>query len=174
MELKILDFIQTLRNPILDKMMLLFTSLGNGGIIWLLLVVILVCIPKTRKTGVMVMLALALDVLLCSGLLKHLFARIRPCDVNTSIQLLIPRPTDYSFPSGHTSVSFSVVAALYLAKEKKLFIPSLLIAILISFSRMYLYVHYPTDILGGIVLGILCGYLSYIAVDKFIVKKIAL
>lgn len=174
MELKILDFIQTLRNPILDKMMLLFTSLGNGGIIWLLLVVILICIPKTRKTGVMVMLALVLDVLLCSGLLKHLFARIRPCDVNTSIQLLIPRPTDYSFPSGHTSVSFSVVAALYLAKEKKLFIPSLLIAIMISFSRMYLYVHYPTDILGGIVLGILCGYLGYIAVDKFIVKKIAL
>lgn len=174
MELKILDFIQTLRNPILDQIMLLFTSLGNGGLIWLILVIILVCIPKTRKIGVMVMLALVLDVLLCSGLLKHLFARIRPCDVNTSIQLLIPRPTDYSFPSGHTSVSFSVAAALYFAKEKKLWIPSLILAILISFSRMYLYVHYPTDILGGIVLGVLCGYLGYIAVDKFIAKKIAL
>lgn len=174
MELKILDFIQTLRNPILDKIMLCFTALGNGGIIWLLLVLVLICIPKTRKIGVMVMLALVLDVLLCSGLLKHLFGRIRPCDVNTSIKLLIPRPTDYSFPSGHTSVSFSVVSAFYFVKEKKLFIPSLLMAIMISFSRMYLYVHYPTDILGGIILGILCGYLGYQAVDKFIVKKIAL
>lgn len=173
MELKILDFIQTLRNPILDKMMLFFTSLGNGGMIWLLLVVILICIPKTRKIGVMVMLALVLNVLLCSSL-KHLFGRIRPCDVNTSIQLLIPRPTDYSFPSGHTSISFSAFTALYFAKEKKLWPLSLIIAILIAFSRMYLYVHYPTDILGGIVLGILCGYLGYTLVDKFIAKKIAL
>lgn len=62
----------------------------------------------------------AMDILLCNGILKNLFCRIRPCDVNTSIQLLIARPNDFSFPSGHTAASFAAVAALYLAGEKKM------------------------------------------------------
>ena len=119
MELKILDFIQTLRNPILDKMMLFFTSLGNGGMIWLLLVVILICIPKTRKIGVMVMLALVLNVLLCSSL-KHLFGRIRPCDVNTSIQLdqqiILSRPVIHLF---HLALLL-----LYILRKKRSYGPS--------------------------------------------------
>lgn len=74
------------------------------------------------------------------------------------IQLLIPRPSDYSFPSGHTAASFTAVAALYFAGEKKMWKIALILASLIAFSRLYLYVHYPTDILGGIIVGIVCGY----------------
>lgn len=120
------------------------------------------------------MIAMVLDVLLCNGLLKNIFCRTRPCDINTSVQLLVSRPKDYSFPSGHTSISFTVAFALYFAKEKKLFYPIVIFASLVAFSRLYLYVHYPTDVLGGIVVGAICGYMGYVLVDKFISKKLVL
>ena len=93
------------------------------------------------------------DIILCNGLLKHLFARIRPCEINTAAQLLIPEPADFSFPSEHTAASFAAVTALFLAGEKRLWKIALPVAMLIAFSRLYLYVHYPTDILGGMVTG---------------------
>ncbi|MEE1242887.1 phosphatase PAP2 family protein [Frisingicoccus sp.] len=170
MEIKILDLIQSIRTPVGDMLMCFITKLGNAGIIWILLAVILLMIPKTRKSGIILAVALCVDLVLCNGILKNLFVRIRPCDVNTSIQLLIPRPHDYSFPSGHTAASFAAVAALYLAGEKKIWPPVLVMACLIAFSRMYLYVHYPTDILGGILVGFLSGYIGW-KIVKLIIKK---
>lgn len=150
-----------IRTPILDTVMCVITKMGNAGMIWILLGVILLIIPKTRQTGVILMLALCVDVVLCNGILKNLVGRIRPCDVNTSIQLLVPRPQDYSFPSGHTAASFAAVMALYLAGENKMWKPALMLAVLIAFSRLYLYVHYPTDILGGIITGCIAAYIGY-------------
>lgn len=104
-------------------------------------------------------------------ILKNLFARIRPCDVNTQIQLLIARPDDFSFPSGHTAASFAAVAALYFSGERKLWKPALVIACFIALSRLYLYVHYPTDILGGILVGIAAGYAGYIIIRQCILFR---
>ena len=160
-ELQILNAIQTIHHPILDLIMCGITKLGNAGIIWILLTAILLILPKTRKTGMILALALVADVILCNGILKNLVARTRPFDVNTAVQLLITRPHDYSFPSGHTAASFAAVSALYLAGEKKLWKGACVLAVLIAFSRLYLYVHYPTDILGGIVVGILAGAIGY-------------
>ena len=160
MELKILDWIQTIHTPIGDAFMCFITSLGNVGAIWIVLAVVLIAIPKTRKSGIIVA-ALIIDAALCSGILKNVFCRIRPFDVNTAVQVLITKPRDFSFPSGHTSASFAAATALYLAKERKLFATTLVLACLIAFSRMYLYVHYPTDILGGLLLGITSAYLAY-------------
>ena len=167
MEIEILNAIQDLRTPITDRIMCAVTSLGNVGMIWILLAVVLLVLPKTRKSGAIVMAALVLDVILCNGILKPLFARVRPCDVNTTIQLLVPRPSDYSFPSGHTAASFAAVTALFFAGEKKLWKPALVLAVLIAFSRLYLYVHYPTDILGGIAVGVICGYAGMVCVRYF-------
>ena len=100
-EFSILDFIQGIRTPALDTIMCFITKLGNAGILWILLAAVLITIPKTRKSGVIVMVALVFDVILCNGILKNLVGRIRPCDINTAVQLLVPRPTDFSFPSGH-------------------------------------------------------------------------
>lgn len=131
----------------------------------------LILIPRTRKIGFAVMAAVILDSVLCNVILKNIFVRPRPCDVNTAINLLIPRPLGYSFPSGHTSAAFAAVAALYFSGERKIWKAALALAILIAFSRMYLYVHYPTDVLGGILVGIFCGYVGKKFVDWIFGQK---
>lgn len=164
-EFAILDWIQeNLRNPILDLLMPAITTLGNSGLIWIILAGILILMPKYRKVGVAVMAGLVLEVICCNLVLKPLVARIRPCDVNTAVQLLIARPDDFSFPSGHTGTSFAAVAALY-ASRSRLWIPSLILAVLIAFSRLYLYVHYPSDVLAGVVIGIMAGWIGSKLVD---------
>lgn len=152
--------------------MVFFSWLGNSGMIWIILTIILLIIPKTRKRGIVMMLALLLDLLLCDGILKHLVSRTRPCDINTAIELLIARPTDYSFPSGHTAAAFASVTALKLSGEKVLWKVSLVLAAIIAFSRLYLYVHFPTDVLGGLVVGLICGCLAYVISKKFVFRKI--
>ncbi len=171
MEIEILNLIQHLRTPFLDETMRFVTSLGNFSIAWVMLALVLILIPKTRKIGLVVMVAVILDSVLCNVILKNIFVRPRPCDVNTAINLLIPRPSGYSFPSGHTSASFAAVAALYFSGERKIWKAALALAILIAFSRMYLYVHYPTDVLGGIVCGILCGCTSWWCIRRFSPEK---
>ena len=160
-ELRILDWVQTLHTPFLDKIMVFITKLGDVGIIWIMLSLVLLLMPKTRKSGVVMVAALIVDALLCNIVLKNLVARIRPYDVNTEIQLLIAKLHDYSFPSGHTAASLASVTALYLAGEKRLWKPALVLACLLAISRLYLYVHYPTDVLGGILFGVVSGYLGY-------------
>lgn len=164
-EIGILDWIQSIRSPVVDMVMTFITRLGNAGAVWIVLAVILLIIPKTRRSGAVLAAALCVDALLCNGILKTLFGRIRPYDVNTSVRLLIARPVDFSFPSGHTAISFAAVTALMMAGERKLWKPALVIAVLIAFSRLYLYVHYPTDILGGVIVGGAAGYIGYLIVE---------
>ena len=166
MELRFLDFLQTIHTPLLDKILAFITSLGNAGIIWIVLAVVLLILPKTRKTGIIVAAALLMDLILCNLILKNLVARVRPYDVNTAIAILIKKPLDFYFPSGHTAASFAAMTALFLAKMKKAWIAALVLAVLIAFSRLYFYVHYPTDVLGGAVVGILSGIIGYAIVEK--------
>lgn len=165
-EFKILDIIQGFRTPIGDTVMCFITKLGDAGIIWIGLAFVLLLLPKTRKAGAAVLVALCIDILVCNGMLKPLIARIRPCDINTQISLLILRPDDFSFPSGHTAASFASTAALYFSGERKLVKPTFVLAWLIAFSRLYLYVHYPTDIIGGILIGAVAGYMGDRAVKQ--------
>ena len=133
MEIKVLDFIQTIRTPAGDVFMSHITRLGDAGIIWIILAVILLIIPKTRRSGIIVTAALLVDVVLCNCILKNVFARVRPYDVNTSVQLLIDRQKDFSFPSGHTAASFASVTALYYARNRKLCTAALVLAVVLAF-----------------------------------------
>ena len=158
LEFAILNFIQShMRSGFLDWLMPLISKLGDGGMIWLLLALVLAVMPATRKTGFVVLAALALDYLCCNVIAKPLIGRIRPCDVNTAVQLLVSRPTDFLFPSGHTAASFAAVFALYF-RGARLWKPALALAVLIAFSRLYLYVHYPSDVLAGVMLGAAAGW----------------
>lgn len=157
-EIQILNAIQNLRTDFWDSFWVFITKLGDKGLIWILLAAVLLLIPRTRKSGLILAAALCVDVLLCNVIMKNVFARVRPFDVNEAVSLLVAKPKDFSFPSGHTAASFAAASALFFAKEKKLWKPALVLAVLISFSRLYLYVHYPTDVLGGMVIGVISGY----------------
>lgn len=99
-EIQILDWMQNIRTPFGDIIVPLISGLGNAGIIWIALTLVLLVIPKTRRSGLIMALALIADLILCNGILKNLVARTRPYDVNTAVNLLIEKPVDYSFPSG--------------------------------------------------------------------------
>ena len=165
MEMNILHMMQGLRNPILDKIMVCITTLGDAGALWIILSLILMPIKKYRKAGITMLVALVLSVLFGNVILKHLVARPRPCWVDKSVSMLVAIPKDFSFPSGHTSASFAAAAALFFYYRKP-GIAALSVALLIGISRLYLFVHYPTDVAAGMVFGIICAAISF-----FIVKK---
>lgn len=159
-EFSILYWIRSLSSPWLDSFMLGLTKLvGKNAEIWLLIGILLLCFKRTRRTGIAVILAFLTAFLFGNLLLKNLAARPRPCMIDKTVELLIPAPGSYSFPSGHTLLAFAGATALFL-REKRAGTAALLLAALIGFSRLYLFVHFPTDVLGGMVLGILFGILA--------------
>ena len=170
-DLPILEWIRlNLTNPVLDTLMPLITTLGNGGFIWITIALVLLFTKKYRRTGLAMAFSLLMGLVVCNLFLKPWVARIRPFDFQaeyfaTSINLLINRPHDYSFPSGHTIASFEGCTALMLG-NKKFGIPALTLAILTAFSRLYLYVHYPSDVLFSVVLGTLFGILGHMAATR--------
>ena len=170
-DLPILDWIaEYLQCGFLDTVMPLITLLGDAGIFWIAIAVILLLFPKTRKIGFSMGAALLLGVVICNIIMKPMFARIRPYDYQLAhfgktIHLLVATPHDFSFPSGHTIASFEAATAIAI-HSKKWGIPALILACLIAFSRLYLYVHYPTDVIASVVLGICFAFLG-----SWIVKK---
>ena len=156
----LLDQIQQyLANDFLNLLIPRVSSLGDAGLIWIVLSVLLLLFPKTRKAGLASGIALLFMLVTGNMILKPLVARLRPFAVNTAVELLIPPPTDFSFPSGHTYASFASASAIF-RNSRRIGIPALILAFLIAFSRLYLYVHYPTDVLFGILLGILAGWIG--------------
>ena len=169
MELQILHMLQELHTDWLDPVMIFVSALGNGGLIWIALSIVLAIPKRTRACGLTMIGAMLLSYLLGNLFLKNVIARPRPFMEDGSVTLLIPKPGEYSFPSGHTlnSVTAATVIFIYF---KKAGIGALILAGLIAFSRMYLFVHYPTDILGGIILGIMDAMLAY-KIAQMIIKK---
>ena len=158
-ELVLLEFIQdNLRSGFMDLFMVFVTDMGNLGAIWLVVAAALLLRGEERKTGIAIAAALVLAFVAGGIVIKPLVARIRPCDIDTTVRLLIDRPRDFSFPSGHASSSFAAVTVLFLAGSTWRR-PAAVLAALIAFSRLYLFVHYPSDVIAGILLGMLCGWL---------------
>ena len=143
--------------PLMDFWMPKITALGNSGIIWVLAAVALLCTKKYRRYGVMLLVGLAAALLLGNLALKNLFARPRPCWLDESVPLLIARPSDYSFPSGHTMAG-AIGATILTAADRRFGWAAIPLAVFIAFSRLYLYVHFPSDVLGGAVLGVGIGW----------------
>lgn len=180
MEFEILHALQGMRSELLDSIMLAITTLGDAGALWIATGLLLIAVPAVGKEkaehvkmrrvmGVCVLLSLLLNFICGNLILKNIFRRPRPYMVDTSVVPLI-FPSEYSFPSGHTSSSFAAACAIFL-NNKKAGIAAFIMAAMIGFTRLYLFVHYPTDILGGIILGIVCAIIVKLGVDRFIDKN---
>ena len=160
-EFAILDMLQEMHHPVLTKIMAFVTMLGEAGWFWILLGVILLCTKRFRKCGVAVLLALVLDFLLANVILKPLVARPRPCWINDTVELLVRVPKDYSFPSGHTCAAFSAGLVWARTLPKTWMRRTAVIqAVLMGLSRLYVGVHYPSDVLGGALVGTVCAMLA--------------
>lgn len=160
MELSLLHFIQSLRNDWLDQAMLFVSTLGNVGAIWIALAALLLIVPGFRRSGLAVSFALAIDFVVVNLILKPWVGRERPCDLTVPEDMLLACLSDHSFPSGHTAAAFAAVVALLFCHPKAGMV-ALMLALLMGFSRLYLFVHYPSDVIAGALLGILFGFLGY-------------
>lgn len=168
----ILLFIQDcIRNPILNMIMIFITSLGDDGLLWIAATIVLLIPKKTRKVGIMSAVALLGSLIINNNIIKNIVQRPRPYVTFTDLQIIIPEPSEFSFPSGHTSSSFAAAAVFYRHLPKKVGVPSIILAGLIGLSRLYVGVHYPTDVLAGAIMGILLSYLADFLVN-FAVKKL--
>ncbi len=169
-EFDVLNWIQeNLRCSLFDAVFPIITFLGNGGWFWIVLTLVGFIHKKTRRYAFISAFALICCLVFGNLILKPCIARIRPFDVQTGIQLLVEKPNDYSFPSGHTQASFATATAVFF-RDKRWGIVALALATLIAFSRMYLYVHYPTDILAGVAFGVGYAIIGKLLID-YICKK---
>ena len=170
-ESNIVLFVQeNLRFDWLNPIMKFITSLGDEGILPIAVIILFLLFKKTRKVGITAGVSLALEAILINLTIKKLVGRTRPYVVNEAIEYITKRPSDNSFPSGHTGCVFAVASVLFFMMPKKVGIPAMVIASLVGISRLYVGVHYPTDVLGGAVIGALCGILAVYVVE-FIWKK---
>lgn len=156
----------TLQCGFLDFLMPVITSLSNAGILWIALALVFLLRRDTRRMGLTIGIALILGILIGNLGIKPLTARIRPYDFDASISLIIPPETEYSFPSGHSLAAFEGAFSIFLYR-RKWGTAALIIAVLTAFSRVYLQVHYPTDVICGSLLGIAFSLIAF-----YIVKNI--
>lgn len=155
----ILLFIQEyIRQDWMDGFWKGITILGNAGWFWILMSVILLIPKKTRPIGITALVSLLIGALITNVFLKNVVARIRPYEVVDGLILIIEKQRDYSFPSGHTCASFAAAMVYLKMMPKKYGVPFVILAVLIAFSRLYVGVHYPSDVIGGLIIGIFSAW----------------
>lgn len=164
----VFQLVEKLWNPVLDAIMIFITTLGDDGIFWIALGLILCVFKKTRKYGVLLILGLGVASLMNNVVFKQIFERPRPFDFDGwpgefIYPELVERPHSFSFPSGHTSSSLGAATPLLIKAKKKYGIPVFILALLIGFSRVYIHVHYPTDVIFGTLVGIIGGVIAVFA-----------
>ena len=161
-----------MRSDILNHIFVFITNFfGQAGILWIAAAVLLLLFKKTRPAGIACAIALAVQGVLINLVIKPIVARPRPYDACSLLIPLVTRLKDYSFPSGHTGCAFS--AAIVMAKmlPKKIGVPAVIIACLLGFSRMYVGVHYPTDVLAGALIGIGSAIVGMLITQKITERK---
>ncbi len=171
-ELTLLEALSSvLSGPFADAVFKFITFTGNAGIIWIICAIVMMFFKKSRRCGFALALTLVLCLLLNNLALKNIVARLRPFQVDTSIPLVIPPPSEYSFPSGHSLSSFASACVIWYYNGKRFGVPAAVWATLIGFSRLYFRVHFISDVVCGAVIGVGIGFLA-ILIFKYAYKYI--
>ena len=157
-------------NRYLDIMMPIVTFMGNLGIIWVVIAITLIVDKPYRVIGNSIILTLIISTIIGEGIVKHIVRRVRPCNRQDNISLLSLKPISYSFPSGHTLSSFAAaeMLSMYFTQYRLVFMS---MAFLIAVSRLYLHVHYPTDVIAGFIIGVLCSKIIFIILQEGYIQK---
>ena len=165
-DFQILDWIQAnMKCPFFDFLMPKLSLLGEWGVIWLVIGIVMLFFRKTRRAAVIMLVSTSLVLLFGELILKNTVCRVRPCNVRPYIDIPVKRPTSYSFPSGHSSTAFSCATAIFL-HHKVAGVFLLILAFLIAFSRLYNYVHFPSDVLCGALLGAIFALITFAIAKK--------
>lgn len=158
LDFSLLNWVQShFKTRCMDRIMLFSSRLGDGGAIWIIYALLFACSRELRSIGATLALCVSLCALVGNFAIKPVFRRTRPCNIDSTRPLLLSRPADSSFPSCHTMTSFAAAIVTMCQAGGLLGITSLFFASMISFSRVYLYVHYPSDVLIGAALGVATG-----------------
>ena len=185
-DVAVYQFVDSIMNTALDTVMTIITHLGDTpGILWFVLGICLLIPRKTRKLGVLLFAGLAVSSLINNVCLKEIIQRPRPYNLDPSVWAnagytyewpgLIKQSSSWSFPSGHTSTSIGAAFALLLGCRKKelaVGIPAFIMSLLIGFSRIYVHVHYPTDVIAGAIVGLISGVIVYVIFNKLVFPKV--
>ncbi len=162
---------EQIRNDVLTPVLTFITHLGDAGIFWIILTLLLLILPKTRKAGIVCAFALFASFIINNLILKNVIARVRPYEAIEGLNRIIEKQADFSFPSGHAASSFSVAVSIFLCFKKNIGIPALILAFLIALSRLYVGVHFPTDVLCGALSGTLLAILFYWIFNQYVFKN---
>lgn len=165
----LLNLQNNVRSDFWDPIMKAITHSVDKGLFWIILTILLLIIPKTRKMGLCSAISLVFSIIICNLLLKNIFARVRPYEVIDGLKCIVKLADDYSFPSGHTSGSFASAVALFLAAERKQKIfafVGILYAGLVGFTRLYVGIHYPTDVIVAAIVATLFAIPAYLIGSK--------
>ena len=153
----------TLRCAFLDPVLTVYSKLGNAGLLWIVLSLVMLCFPKTRRAGFVSLVAMLLGLLCTNVVLKHLVGRTRPWLVVEGLVPLVAEPDPNSFPSGHTCAAFAAASAWWRTLPRRwMRVTGVVLAALMAFSRLYVGVHFPSDVLAGLAVGLLCGWLAWL------------
>ena len=184
-DVAIYQFVDSIMNPVLNVIMTFITHLGDTpGIIWFILGLGLLIPRKTRKLGILLFAGLAFASVINNLCLKEIIERPRPYNLDPTVWAnagytynwpgLIEKSSSWSFPSGHTSTSIGAAFALLLGCKKKelgIGIPAFVLSLLVGFSRIYVHVHYPTDVIAGALVGIIGGIIAWLLIEKLFMPK---
>ncbi len=167
MDSSILLWIQgNVRNGFLTPIMNEITHLGDKGILWIVITLALLAFRKTRRIGICCAVSMVVGLVVTNLIIKNWAARIRPYEMVQGLNCIVPLAKDWSFPSGHTTNSLACAWVLFRKAPKKFGVPALILAILIAFSRLYVGIHYPTDVLGGALIGLGSACLAMLLVPR--------
>jgi undecaprenyl-diphosphatase len=169
-EFDVLYWFQSIHGPVQDAFFSFITHFGDAGAFWIIASLLVLIFVKDKRVGATAVLALLMEFILCNLILKPLVARDRPFWIDTTVPMLVKPPKDFSFPSGHSGASFAVAVA-FVQYNKKWGIAAIVLAACIAISRMYLFIHFPTDVLAGSIIGACFGVLAGVLVRRFARKR---